>query len=192
MKSLRQILDDTRGDPAFPSLFLGQEILARHPEDLRHVAGRGDVGLAGSSALLVEFGFDPGFDGEGVIRYARSMGRTIVVAHPERYAYGETSCVERVRRWRALGARIQLNGGSLLGLYTARAWALARELLREGMVDMVCSDHHGHSRPHSPAQISEAIAEELGPPAAEVLMGSNPRQILSSRGTGSEPQAKAS
>jgi len=164
-------------DPALPGLFLGQEILARRVPDVEKVVARPDVGLGDSDWLLVELGFRPGFDGDGVVRRVLAEGRRIVIAHPERYAWSDADPVATLTRWREMGALLQVNGGSLLGLYTTRAHDLGKRLLREGLVDLVASDHHGDHRPHDPSATAEAIAEVAGADAA-ALMGTTPRTVL--------------
>ena len=47
-------------------------------------------------------------------------GRGVVVAHPERYRYpAGTDPLDAIRRWRDLGAYLQVNLGSLTGYYDA-------------------------------------------------------------------------
>jgi tyrosine-protein phosphatase YwqE len=165
-------------DPTLPELFLGQEILAPQVTDIERVVARTDVGLGGSDALLVELGFRPGFDGEGVIRRVLAEGRRIVIAHPERYAWRDADPLATVAGWRELGALLQVNGGSLLDLYTARSHELANLFFAEGLVDLVCSDHHGDHRPHDPSDTAAAVEAVAGEAAVTILMGTMPRKLL--------------
>jgi len=177
-RRFQELLEALEHEGPLPRLGLGQEILARNAEELGRVVARPDVGLGGGSALLVEFGFLPGFDGDGVVEAALAEGRQIVLAHPERYGFHGTDPVESVKRWRDLGAFIQVNGGSLAGLYTPRAQEMAIRLLEEGLVDIVGSDHHGDMRSHSPAMILEEISALTNPAAPSHLMGDSPRRVL--------------
>lgn len=137
------------------------------------------MGLDAGDALLIEFGFAAGFDAEGVIERVRAEGRTIVIAHPERYDYtGRGDPIESVARWRERGARVQVNGGSLAGLYRDEAAARARCMLAEGLIDMVCSDHHGDLRAHAPGMIAEVIDRVGEPGLALRLMGRGPAAVL--------------
>lgn len=180
----RERFDEVRagiGDGArMPRLFLGQEIYAPVPTDLDHVIGRYDVGFGGGETLLVELGFSPGFDGDAVVARVIAEGRRIVIAHPERYQYGSADPLVEAARWREMGAVLQVNGGSIAGLYTEQATRLAHMLLHEGLVDIVSSDHHGDFRAHAPALSAKALASAGFADAVQALMGSGPRATLPS------------
>lgn len=130
-----------------PALGLGQEIWSPDAATLRRVVERSDVGLAGSKALLVEFGFELVGTHDEVVRAAVAAGRRIVIAHPERYRYPAGRDPVRVmRRWRELGGLLQVNAGSFTGHYRdhrPESQSLAWTLVAEGMVDIIGSDHHG-------------------------------------------------
>ncbi len=76
-------------------------------------------------ARIVEFGYVP------------------VIAHPERYV-GLDDRLDVVRGWRAAGALLQLNNGSLLGRYGGQIRTTALRLVRRGWVDFLSSDFHPH------------------------------------------------
>lgn len=137
-------------EPELPAIGLGQEIWAPDAVALRRVVGRSDIGLGGSRALLVEFGFDLWGAHLDVVHAALSSGRRIVIAHPERYAYpAGTDPLGLMRRWRERGALLQVNAGSFTGHYAQQRPAsesLAWELVAEGMVDLIGTDHHGPRR----------------------------------------------
>jgi protein-tyrosine phosphatase len=137
-------------EPDLPAIGLGQEIWAPDATAMHRVATRGDVGLGGSSALLVEFGFELRGTHSEVVRAALSAGRRIAIAHPERYRYpAGLQPLDVMRRWRDMGALLQVNAGSFSGYYNDHrpgsedlAWAMAAE----GLVDIVATDHHGPRR----------------------------------------------
>jgi tyrosine-protein phosphatase YwqE len=83
-----------------------------------------------------------------------------------------------MRRWRERGALLQLNGGSLAGLYTESAQRLARLMLEQGLVDVVASDHHGDHRPHSPESSVKALGEAGFGDAVEALLGRTPSGLI--------------
>ncbi len=79
----------------------------------------------------------------GVLAGLTGSGIVPVVAHPERYALGRD--VALAEDWRAAGALLQVNHGSLHGRYGKEARARALALLREGWVDLMASDFHGRA-----------------------------------------------
>jgi protein-tyrosine phosphatase len=138
------------GQPGVPAIGLGQEIWAPDADTIRRVVRRSDVGLGGSRALLVEFGFDLWGTHDEVVETAVSAGRRIVIAHPERYQYPRgREPLDVMRRWRELGALLQVNAGSFGGYYSDHrpgSEALAWAMVAEGLVDIVGTDHHGPRR----------------------------------------------
>jgi protein-tyrosine phosphatase len=117
----------------------GVELLLDVPEpDLSDARLR----LAGGRFLLMEFPFMmiPPQSARAVGAIA-AAGYKPIIAHPERYV-GFASQVELAAEWKASGAFLQVNGGSLLGRYGAEPRRLAFELLERGWVDYLCSDYH--------------------------------------------------
>jgi protein-tyrosine phosphatase len=177
------LLERLDGTADLPALGLGQEIWAPDAALLRGVAGRSDVGLAGSRWLLVEFGFDLQGTHDGVVREATAAGRGIVVAHPERYRYlPGTEPLDQMRRWRDLGALLQVNAGSFTGHYRSSSpdsERLAWAMVREGLVDLVATDHHGARRAGtSPREAFEALAARGEQELAERALARTPGDLL--------------
>jgi len=114
--------------------------------------------LAGTPYVLVEF---PRLEvppfATRRIRAVSEAGWRPILAHPERYAgLGENP--EAVEAWRAAGAHLQVNAGSLLGQFGREARALAWALLERGVVTLLSTDHHGRG-PVRVAEVRAAIAE---------------------------------
>ena len=99
------------------------------------------------------------------------IGLTPVLAHPERYA----CCTpEAVRRWRALGAVMQVDGPTLST--TRGRGERARALVAEGLADILAADNHGDAQTlASPRQF---LAEHGGDMQAHLLLEVNPAAIL--------------
>lgn len=141
---LRNVREELPEDA--PVLERGIELLLDAPEpDLSDPRLR----LAGGSAVLVEFPF------LRIPMYAeRQLGGLLeagwvpVVAHVERYAEIGRS-LGQIARWREMGAVIQVNAGSLLGRYGARARRRAWHLLASGWVGLLASDYHARGGPPS-------------------------------------------
>ncbi|MGH7499245.1 MAG: CpsB/CapC family capsule biosynthesis tyrosine phosphatase [Gemmatimonadales bacterium] len=171
------------GEADIPVLDLGQEIWAPDAGAMRRVAGRADIGLAGSSAMLVEFGFQLQGTHTNVIEAAVAAGRRIVVAHPERYRYvdGEEP-LDLMRRWREMGALLQVNAGSFSGHYresSPGSLELAWQMVAAGLVDLVATDHHGPRRAGvSPREAYEVLRSRGEGPLAERAMAELPAALL--------------
>ncbi|HEX6669233.1 MAG TPA: CpsB/CapC family capsule biosynthesis tyrosine phosphatase [Gemmatimonadales bacterium] len=169
-----------------PAVGLGQEIWAPDARQIRRVVRRSDVGLGGGHYLLVEFGFDLRGTHEDVVREALDGGRGIVVAHPERYRYvAGTDPLEQMRRWRELGALLQVNAGSFNGYYAASnpgAERLAWAMVEQGLVDLVSTDHHGTRRAGvSLLEAFEALAGRGEGELAERVLARAPEQVARAR-----------
>jgi len=155
--------------PAGMSLARGWEIMLDEPGvDLRapHLA------LGGSSAVLVEFprGPLPMNAAQELFRLSMS-GIVPVLAHPERY----TGCTPaRVREWRGAGAVMQVDATMMMG--EGRRAELARQLLADGLADVIASDNHGDAR--SLALARRWLGEHGGEEAAELLTRTNPERLL--------------
>jgi protein-tyrosine phosphatase len=100
------------------------------------------VRLAGTRFVLVEF---PNFiippDSTRPLLHLRESGVTPIVAHPERYENLDDS-LDVLHEWKRSGAFLQLDAGSIVGFYGARAEKLAWRCLESGIVDYLSSDYH--------------------------------------------------
>jgi protein-tyrosine phosphatase len=166
-----------------PMLGLGQEIWAPDAYQIRRVVGRTDVGLGDGRFLLVEFGFELQGTHEDVVRATADAGRGIVIAHPERYQYlPGIEPLDQMRRWRALGALLQVNAGSFNGHYrhsNPGAEALAWEMVENRLVDLVATDHHGIRRVGvSLREAYEALAARGERELAEQVLARAPDQVV--------------
>jgi protein-tyrosine phosphatase len=165
-----------------PELWLGQEIWAPDASAVRRVVQRRDIGLPGKF-LLVEFGFDLQGSHNDVIREVLDGGRQIVIAHPERYHYlpGHEP-LEVMERWQELGALLQVNVGSLTGHYQGSSPGseqLSWQMIAEGLVDVLASDHHGpRRRGVSPREALEALVARGELALAERAMAEIPSRIV--------------
>jgi protein-tyrosine phosphatase len=171
-----------------PAIGLGQEIWAPDAATLQRVIERRDVGLDGSSALLVEFGFELVGTHDEVVATAVGGGRRIVIAHPERYRYPRgRDPIQVMRHWRDLGALLQVNAGSFTGHYRdhrPESQAVAWAMVGEGLVDIVGTDHHGPRRAGvSLLEAYEALAARGEQALADLVMGERPAALL-----GDEPE----
>jgi protein-tyrosine phosphatase len=97
-----------------------------------------------------------------------------ILAHPERYS----SCsVATVETWRQLGAVMQVDATTLT--QPRSRGDRARDLVREGLADILAGDNHGDER--SVAKAVEWLTEHDGHDQAVLMLETNPRAILDDR-----------
>ncbi|MDT8369436.1 MAG: CpsB/CapC family capsule biosynthesis tyrosine phosphatase [Longimicrobiales bacterium] len=165
----------------YPAVHLarGFEIMLDDPDpDLSDPALR----MAGTTFALVEWpSMQVPPETSEVIRRLCGAGVRPIIAHPERYHTGEP-IVTLAGIWRAAGATLQVNLGSLMGRYGARAEERAWALLAGGSVDYLASDHHG--RPHLELhheQVARAFEDRGAEEEFKMLVRTNPQRILDDR-----------
>ena len=160
--------------PSQPALYRGAEVMLDRPLDAS-VAEHRRLTLNGSRYILVEF---PRLVAAQTVAHAlelvTAIGLVPLLAHPERYRCCRP---EVVRRWKANGALMQLDGPTLLS--PRPRGARARELLEAGLGDVIAADNHGDDR--SLATVAEAMQVQGGTAHAEQLLVENPRAIVEDR-----------
>ena len=182
--AFHELVTACAGRTDVPQLQFGQEILVPDPGTAEAAFAAARLGIGGTRYALIEFGFDLGDDAPGVVRAARAAGRLPIVAHPERYRRnGAPTTVDEIRTWKDAGALLQLNGGSILGGYGEGIEELAWRLLREGLIDLISTDHHADARPVSPAEVGRRLAARGAAEQARLLLSENPLRILTDRDT---------
>ncbi|NME67897.1 tyrosine-protein phosphatase [Flammeovirga aprica] len=96
----------------------------------------------GKNYLLIETSFiNPCLFIDEAIFMAISQGYQPIIAHPERYNYVFDD-YEEIKRWKSIGALLQVNALSLLGYYSKRSKAIAERLIDDNLVDFIGSDSH--------------------------------------------------
>jgi protein-tyrosine phosphatase len=157
--------------PTAPALHRGAEVMLDRPLPAEVAAAR-RVTLNGTRFILVEFTRLVTFQtAAAALAHVVELGLVPVLAHPERYA----CCTpEAVRRWRELGAIIQVDGPTL----TARRGRgdRARALLSDGLADILAGDNHGDER--TLATPREFLVRHGGEMQARLLLEANPAAIL--------------
>jgi protein-tyrosine phosphatase len=164
------------GAEHFPALRLerGAEIALDTP-DLDLTDAR--VRLGGSSFALIEFqAFSVPPRAANAFFQLKRAGITPILAHPERYP-GMLGSAELVDEWRSVGARLQVNAGSILGRYGDVACQASLALLGRGEVSFLCSDYHSRGRLWL-RQARDRLIEMGGAEQAELLTEINPARML--------------
>ena len=120
----------------------------------------------------------------------RARGFGTLIGHPERCEV-LMQAEGAVAAERAAGARLQVNGSSLLGRHGADALASSVRLLRAGEADLIASDAHRDTRPPVLSDALAALAAHGIPrAAAEPLASAAPRALLA-RGIAPARDARA-
>lgn len=135
--------------------------------------------LAGSSYLLVEFGFSyPSLEPESTVHELLVAGWRPILAHPEHIRYlGED--LERCTNLVAMGALLQVTAQSLLGGFGVVSRDTAWALVEAGLVHFVASDAHALDwRPPGLREVRDVLARRMGEELAERLTSDNPRRVL--------------
>lgn len=157
--------------PPNPAIHRGLEVMLDGPLD--PVVGESRRGtLGGSRYILVEF---PRMVSRAAALKALgdvvAIGLIPVLAHPERY----NCCTpETVQAWRALGAKMQVDATTLIS--SRPRGSRARELITQGLGDIIAADNHGDGRLISTG--FNLLNERGGNVQAEILVTQNPRRIL--------------
>ena len=108
------------------------------PLDARVAAAR-QVTINGTRYILVEFSrLVAAQTVEHALALVVAIGLVPLVAHPERYRCCHP---DAVRRWKALGALMQVDGPTL---FSPRPRGVrARQLVEHGLADIAAADNHG-------------------------------------------------
>jgi len=157
--------------PQMPRLHRGAEIMMDRPIT-RPVAATRNVTLAGTRYILVEFPRLVAYDTVvNALSQVIDFGLVPLLAHPERY-----SCcsVEAVRHWRSLGAKTQVDATTLLA--SQARGQRARQLVSEGLADILAGDNHGDAR--TVATGARFLRAQDGFDQVDLLVRRNPAAIL--------------
>jgi protein-tyrosine phosphatase len=171
------LLDELRAHaPPGIGLHPGFEIMLDAPLPAYALTDR-RYAVAGSRYYLIEYPLSLGPDpATGMLKGTVDAGIVPLVAHPERY---HLCAIRHFRAWRAIGARLQVDATTLTRP-TSRG-ELARELVREGLADILAADSHGDRRTLRTGRLY--LEERNAPEAAHLLTVENPRAILEDRPT---------
>jgi len=146
--------------------------------------------LNNSEYVLMELpmGSMPDFT-DDVIYRLKLDGYTPVIAHPERYAViGKDP--NRLYRIIRNGALVQMNAGSLNGVYGKHVQKTAWSLLNHGMVHFISSDAHGcRRRAPKLSNCMQLVEKEMGKDVAEMLFCLNAEAVINHKNISApEPQ----
>lgn len=162
-------------------LYLGAEILCV-PETAQLAARHTLPPIGNTSYLLTEFYFnEPARFMNEMLVSLKTAGYQPVVAHPERYRAVQQN-LRLLEYWFTQGYILQLNKGSLLGVFGARVQSTAEQAVEAGFVHLIASDAHGstHRTPHMGA-LKQWATSRCDPDYARILLERNPARLVEGR-----------
>ncbi|MBN2460186.1 MAG: capsular biosynthesis protein [Candidatus Cloacimonetes bacterium] len=108
------------------------------------------------------------------------MGFKPIMAHPERYAYIFNN-PENAEDFIHLSIYLQINAGSLLGLYGKKIAKAAWILLNKGYAHFIASDDHASKDNYSLALAEHPVRSRIDNYTWELLTDANPRLMLANQ-----------
>lgn len=135
--------------------------------------------LADGDYVLTEYSYQTEYS--YIQQYTQQLlacGYIPVIAHVERYG-----CIQKKSKLcaelSAMGAWIQVNADSVLGMEGRAMKHVSRKLLKSGLADVIASDAHDiKHRPNRMRQCYEYVAQKYGEKYADTLFYWNPRKII--------------
>ena len=160
------------------TLYLGCE-LHEHGEMVEHIRRRGQLLMADTDFVLVEFS---GLDEKSLIKERLytlvSNGYSPIIAHMERYE-NVRSDFDFIEYVIGLGVRIQLNADAIIGSLGGKQKKICERLLDSGAVSFIGSDCHDMTtRPPRLGECAAYLAKRYGVELVKKLMHDNPQNII--------------
>lgn len=162
-----------RKDKRKLKIYLGGEIFMHPDTELNHVFSTFDNNKV---YALVEFGMRqiPEFVPQKLFDWIMK-GYKPILAHPERYLPIIKNPTYAFK-FAQMGVALQINAGSLLGIFGESVRKCAYQLIDHKLVHFVASDGHDiNSRSISLREAYRFVSERYSPALAETLMVKNPK-----------------
>lgn len=159
-------------------LHLGAEVLCTR--ETPALASQGKLPTLGDTDyVLCEFFFDAPFSYMDEILFAIARaGYQPVIAHPERYDAIRDD-PRRILGWFREGYVIQVNKGSLLGVFGSRIRDTARWLLDAGLIHLIASDAHSPiGRTTDMSQLRQWLLDRYSEGYVRLLLEENPGRLI--------------
>lgn len=145
----------------------------------RAIADPSRYSLGGNGYLLVEPPeFLPAKTVSEVCKRLHAAGLRPILTHPERYASLQ-SRPRQIELWVEEGIRMQVTGGSLLGVFGSAARKTAERMIANGWAHFLASDaHNTGGRSPDLSAVYRLVEDRWGQTAAIQLLERNPRAVL--------------
>jgi protein-tyrosine phosphatase len=172
----KTLLQKARAAGLTMKIHIGSELYIQPDLSLdRHIATLAQNGRY----FLVEFsmGMIPDFVAK---RFFELMteDKIPIIAHPERYA-GILNKPQKAFDFVEKGALLQINAGSVLGIFGGKVKIITRQLMDADVVHFIATDAHDlDKRPLKLRDAYEAVASGWGEERAHRLFYENPRRVI--------------
>lgn len=165
-----------------PTLHVGFEIMLDQPLPVLATGDR-RYSLAASRYYLVEFRYSvAASSATHVLEGIAASGVVPIVAHPERY---DACSPGMMREWRRVGAKLQVDATAITRP-TTRGHR-ARQLLAQGLADLIAADNHGSRR--SMLAAWNYLVDHGHEEAARMLTSVNPGAVIRDEELSPVPEA---
>ncbi len=126
-----------------------------------------------------------------VIFRLQTQGIIPVLAHPERYSYF-SDAREVLPQWEKDGVLLQVDLGSLKGIYGPKAFKMANWLLKKGLVHLIGTDAHGpFKNAGSYKNALQDLLQKVGPQQFEHYFKTCPGAVVGGYNFSSVPGRRA-
>lgn len=180
---VRRIVD--RVNRALKEHFIGLKVLPGMEVEIdgrlpKHIAKGAIIPLADKNHLLLETPFIQVPVGwQNMFYELESAGFSVVFAHPERCAQLADK-PEILHEMASRGVRLQVDWGSLIGLYGRREQRLAHYMARQGLIHCLATDCHDTKNYHPgvATEVACHLKSLLKPNDIERIVHTNPQKVV--------------
>ena len=174
----RKILNELQGKSPKMKLYLGSEIYS-DLEMIKYIKEGKSSTINGSRYVLLEFPLnsEPLF-AKKLVYDLLSENYVPIIAHPERYSYVQEN-LNFIEELVQMGALLQCNYGSIIGMYGNSAKKTLKKLLKNNLISFLGSDVHrtGQIYPKIPKALKK-LRKILSAEELEKLTTLNAQKVL--------------
>lgn len=155
------------------NLYLGQELYVN--ANIKNLLRSKKVfTLNHTKYILLEFDYNEEQEIAEIVYELKHAGYMPIVAHAERYTYVDLEIAKEIKD---SGGLIQINAQAIAGVTDRRKKKIAKQLLKNGLVDFVASDLHNR-RTNFMKKAYDFVKKKYGEQTAERLFVLNAQEII--------------
>jgi protein-tyrosine phosphatase len=134
-----------------------------------------EIPLFNNNTVLLDVGMRK-CDVESVIYELSIRGYNTIIAHPERIFYFD---IEIIRSLKKKGVMFQVSAPHLIKLGNKTAQKLAKQMLKEKLIDVVATDtHHANQYNDSMKRAYDVVAKKVSEEYAKRIFVENPKILI--------------